>query len=318
MDDIDKLNIESQQGLVSIGITCFNAHDSISRAIKSAQEQSYENIEILVVDDGSSDGSIEVVEQIANKDPRVNLIKHEKNAGTAVARNTLVSHAKGEFITFFDDDDLAMHDRVERQVDRLVTYEKQSGADTVFCYCDRNVVLEGETRTDHVGFGIGRKEPEPSGEIVADFILWRVSGRKKFGMGQMGSGTMLLRLNAFEKLGPFNESFRRSAEIELAIRAAQQGAHFISVPEPLIVQNKTQTSDKANRKPLDYALLLRETHESYLKKKGLYKASRALAYAQFWANQGQQFKSRAYMLLACLCAPHKIVTDRIKLKLGGT
>ena len=87
--------------LVTIGITCFNARDTIGRAIASAQAQDWPAIEIVVVDDRSSDGSPDAVRALAECDHRIRLIVHERNGGTAVARNTVLANANGEFIAFF-------------------------------------------------------------------------------------------------------------------------------------------------------------------------------------------------------------------------
>lgn len=68
----------------------------------------------------------------------------------------------------------------------------------------------------------------------------------------------------------FDPKFRRSAEWDLAIRVAYQGGYFIAVDQPLVIQHKTPTFDKAGRKPLDYALMLRKKHKAYLQKNKVY------------------------------------------------
>ena len=77
--------------LITIGITCFNAQDTIDNAIQSALDQDYPNIEIIVVDDYSTDNSKKVIED-AYKD-KINIILHEKNCGVAVSRNTIINNA---------------------------------------------------------------------------------------------------------------------------------------------------------------------------------------------------------------------------------
>ncbi len=297
--------------LITIGFTCFNAADTIEYAVKSAQEQTWTNIEILIVDDGSKDDSVDVIHKMMEGDDRIRLIELKPNKGTAIARNTIAENANGEFLTFFDDDDISTPDRAEKQYKRIVEYEKKTGADTVYCYCDRQVINHGETNVDHTGYGIGRTAPEPSGNDVADIILW-VPGEDHAHTNQMGSGTMMLRTASFKKTGYFDPQFRRSAELDLAVRAALNGGHFISVPEYLLIQYKTPTTDKSGRKPLDFALTLRRKYKDYLSERWVYWAAIALAYAKFYGTQKNAFMSRLYLLFACLCSPDKILMNRLK------
>lgn len=301
--------------LITIGFTCFNAAESIRHAIESAIKQTWQNLEILIVDDGSSDNSPKVLLELQSKDHRIRVIFHNKNKGTAEARNTLAYNANGEFITFFDDDDESTHDRVLKQYQKITEYEQNhaSSEDIIFCYCDRSIIKAGKTTQDHIGFGIGRDVPAPHGPEVADFILWR-PWNIKYGptMGQMGSGTMMLRTNIFNKIGYFDPQFRRSAEIDLAIRAALKGAHFISVAEPLLIQHKTQTSDKLGKKPLKYNLLLRHKNKDYLRKKRVYGASLMSAYSSYYFNKKNKFLGYIYMALACLFSPNKLLTLKIE------
>lgn len=297
--------------LITVGFTCFNAAGTIVRAVKTAQNQTWPNLEILIVDDGSSDNSVEVIKDLMEGDDRIRLICHEGNKGTAIARNTLSENAKGEFLTYFDDDDESMEDRLEQQWQRITEYEKEHSTDMVFCYCNRHVVQPGEKEPDHTGYGIGRKKPEPHGPEVADFILWSYKAENPDGpMGQIGSGTLMLRRSIFDKIGYFDENFRRSAEVDLAVRAALQGAHFISVDKPLIVQHKTHTDDKVGTKPLEYGLLLRRKHKDYLKSKKIYWAALAMGYAKYYGDKNK-FKTRFFIFLACMAAPHKILKLRL-------
>jgi glycosyltransferase involved in cell wall biosynthesis len=86
--------------LITIGITCFNAADTILRSVKSALAQDWPNFEVVIADDGSVDGSIDVILAAIANESRATLIGHKSNAGPAASRNTIVSAAKGEFIAF--------------------------------------------------------------------------------------------------------------------------------------------------------------------------------------------------------------------------
>ena len=230
--------------LVTIGITCFNAEDTIARAIRGAQVQDWENLEIVVADDGSSDDSVSLVEELAKGDPRIRVLCHEINKGYAGALNTMIDAAEGRFVTIFDDDDVSRPDRVPKQWRRLAQYESAVGAENVFCYSNRDVVKEGVEGTAAHVRAIGRTPAEPRGASVADFLLWHFED-PAFTWGQFGSCTLFVRKRTLTDIGGFDQDFRRGAEWDIAIRSALAGAHFIAVDESLITQKKTQTADKS-------------------------------------------------------------------------
>jgi len=86
--------------LVSVIIPVFNRESTITRAIASVQRQTYKNIQILVIDDGSSDATVDVVRRLTERDQRVTLLRHSSNQGRSAARNTGVRVASGELVAF--------------------------------------------------------------------------------------------------------------------------------------------------------------------------------------------------------------------------
>lgn len=105
-----------QQGLVSIVTPVFNAERYIEQTILSVLGQSYQNWELLLIDDCSRDHSAEIIKNYTEKDPRIKYHRLEENSGAAVARNTAINIAKGEYLAFLDSDDLWMTDKLERQL----------------------------------------------------------------------------------------------------------------------------------------------------------------------------------------------------------
>lgn len=110
---------ENQLPLVSVIIPCFNREKYISDAIDSCLNQSYKNIEIIVVDDGSTDGSVKLIESKYHN--KLKLIV-QKNQGSASARNTGLFAAKGEFLIFLDSDDWLSHDLIEAHIRTLAKW----------------------------------------------------------------------------------------------------------------------------------------------------------------------------------------------------
>lgn len=102
--------------LVTIAIPMFNAENYIEKSLCSALAQTYDNIEILIVDDASTDNSKSIVSKIASEHPWgdvVRMLCHEINKGVSEARNTLLDNAKGKYIIFLDSDDALTNDCVE-------------------------------------------------------------------------------------------------------------------------------------------------------------------------------------------------------------
>lgn len=102
--------------LVSIVMPSFNSENVIEDSINSVLNQTYSNWELLIVDDCSSDNTVEVVRKIAKKDKRIKLTVLDKNSGAGIARNQAIRQAKGKFLAFIDSDDLWMSNKLEKQI----------------------------------------------------------------------------------------------------------------------------------------------------------------------------------------------------------
>ena len=303
----------SDYPLITIGITCFNAEDTIARAITSAQKQDWLNFEIVVVDDASSDQSVQIIEQIKKQDARIRLYRHEQNKGYPSALNTIVKHAKGEYIAFFDDDDESEPSRLRKQYQRLSKFQENRPDSPILCYSHRRIFKNGKECPDAFVTAIGHEPPEPCGSMVVDFLLWHKK-IKGYIWGQFGSGTMMASKKVLQNFR-LDSKFRRSAEWDLAIRVALKGGYFISVDEPLVIQHKTRTKDKAGRKPLDYTLMLRKKHKKYLQKNRVYRGAIFQAYARFYFFRNKVWWGRMYLVLACLTSPGKIMFNEIARKI---
>lgn len=108
--------------LVTIYITTFNRLYFLRRAIYSVLNQSYKNIEVLIVDDCSSDGTQEFLKEISKQDHRIKFFLKEKNGGACESRNIAIKAANGKYITGLDDDDFFLPNRVENFVNNIVYY----------------------------------------------------------------------------------------------------------------------------------------------------------------------------------------------------
>ena len=102
--------------LVSIIMPCYNAAPYIARSIDSVLAQTYEDWELLITDDGSTDKSVDIIQAYCDKDERIRMELSETNFGPGTTRNKAMARAKGQYIAFLDDDDLWMPDKLEKQM----------------------------------------------------------------------------------------------------------------------------------------------------------------------------------------------------------
>lgn len=301
--------------LITIGMTCFNAEDTITRAVQGALTQDWPNTEIVVVDDHSSDNSWAILQVLSEGHRSVRLVRHSINKGYPAALNTILGAANGEFVAIFDDDDQSRTDRLTLQFARLRNYEASCGQPTppVLCYSNRCVVgpLSPTQAQENPAPGtgalaIGRQPPEPNGPMVADFVLAHIRDLRHT-WGLFGTGTMMARRSVLQHFGGFDERFRRSAEWDLVVRAAFEHTHFIAVDEPLVTTYKTPTADKSGTIPLQYALALRYKYKEYLLEKRLFWAALCQARARFYYARGMRFRERLLVLASCIAAPTQVL-----------
>ena len=116
------MNIEAQQPLVSVIVPCYNYADFIAGCMESVLNQTYRNLELIVVDDGSSDDSLERIARVADLDSRVRVISQD-NRGVAHARNRGLSESGGELVLYVDADDQLLPAFLEKTVERLLASE---------------------------------------------------------------------------------------------------------------------------------------------------------------------------------------------------
>lgn len=135
--------MKNNEPLVSIIMPAHNAEKYIRQSIQSVINQSYQNWELIITDDASTDRTIEVIESF-NED-RIQILKLTKNAGAAVARNTSIERAKGDFMAFLDSDDLWHKDKLAKQI-AFMQDNKISFSSTEYANIDENGQLINITK----------------------------------------------------------------------------------------------------------------------------------------------------------------------------
>ena len=185
--------------LVSVIIPTRNRAHLLHRTLESVLKQSTENLEVIVVDDGSTDGSGAVA---AAMDPRVSVIRNPESAGVSVARNRGIASASGEWIAFCDDDDLWAPNKLQEQL----TAADTAGANWVYAG-DVNV-------NDQLRVLSGGPPPDPA-DVMAR--LPRCNPLAS------GGSNVVVRSNILAEVGGFDPALRRTEDWDLWIRIAQKG-----------------------------------------------------------------------------------------------
>jgi len=268
------------KSLITIGITCYNCEKTIRKTIASAINQDWKNKEIILIEDFSNDKSKKIIKELKIKYPKLKVKFNNKNYGYAYCLNLIIKQAKGKFVAFFDGDDVSKTTRITKQYNKYLKYQSKNPKSKIFVYSNRNVFHGNKLKFSR--YGIGRNEPEPHGKIVADYILNIKDKSDKFCWGMFGSCTLFTKTNNLKNLKGLDVKFSRSAELDLAVRAAKKGFHFISSNEKLIKQNLTFGTHKTIEKDFQARIQLIEKHQKYIKKKGLYFYAKMNFYAWYW------------------------------------
>ena len=197
---------------VSVIMTCYNSEKFLDTSIRSALNQTYGNIELIVVDDNSEDHSVEKIKQWESKDGRVRLMEKKINEGTYVSKNRAILETTGDFITFFDSDDWMHPMRIEQHLKHTPSSIAMSYSDWV--------------------------------RITENFIP---AVRRTGGFTHMNSASTFVRKNIFERIGYF-DSVRAGADSEFIWRIqnvyGKESTRRISLPLSLarLHENSLTTS----------------------------------------------------------------------------
>lgn len=203
---------------VSVVMPVFNAAETLGRAAASVLTQSFADLELILVDDGSSDGSLAAAEAL--EDPRVKILRHAANRGAAAARNTGVAAARADLIAFHDADDLWVFDKLERQVARLSAAPEAIAVYTGALFYD---LAPEKTYAAHRQV---LRRPEGAAVLSGDLHAQVIAGNL------FNLPTLLLRRTAFEACGRFDPAIPANEDWEFSIRLAAQGP-ILFEPEPL-------------------------------------------------------------------------------------
>ena len=253
--------------MISIVLPSFNRAQVLSKAVESILRQTYKDFELIIVDDGSTDNTADVVKNF--NDDRIVYVRQE-NAGACVARNNGIEHSRGEYIAFQDSDDIWHEDKLEKQLTTL----RNTGADVVFCRMNR---MSG-------GKNVG---------LVSDYFHEGFLSKEELPMS-IGTQTLVGKSIVF-KQEKFDPEMPRFQEFELLVRA-QKNYSIYCMEEPLVDYHLQNDSISANASSIMAAWrLILKKHPDFLT---LYKSSRIRIARDIQLNAGTVKAFSARMRLA--------------------
>lgn len=226
----------NKQELVSIVIPTYNRAYILSRAIESVLNQTYRNIELIIIDDGSTDNTEEIVKNFS--DPRIKYIRHSENRGIPFSRNTGIKNSKGDFIAFLESDD----EYLPKKIEKIMRIFRDSLAHI-------GMVASNYYIMDEKGKEKRIRKTDNKKRIFPHVSSW------------------VIRSRVFEKVGLFDERILLSDEVDFFSRFRKRFSfHFID--EPLLVVRRSKDgafSDmkKAIRLRKEYLLNLQGDRSLY-------------------------------------------------------
>lgn len=193
------------KNLISVIITTKNRISKIERAINSVFNQSYKNIELIVVDDASSDGTPILIK---SKYPNITLHENKKSVGGSASRNIGIKLCKGPFVAFLDDDDYFRLDKLSVQLELFLKNKQAS-----LVVCNYYSIENNNTKVSRYRKNINHK-----------YYYKNIYG---------GTSTYFTSLNLINKIGGFDEKLRSAQDWDFALKLSQIG-NVLQTREPLV------------------------------------------------------------------------------------
>jgi glycosyltransferase involved in cell wall biosynthesis len=202
-------------------VPAYNAERFLADALASLAAQTFAGWEALVVDDGSTDGTVRIARAHAARDPRIVVLRQPSNHGVSQARNRALQEARGELVAFLDADDQWLPEKLERQVEVLTREE----VDVVYCapvLCDRDC----------------RPQREPDWSAFCGHHSGRAFFVLQYTSFFLLPSSVMMRKEVLELHGGFDQTLRSSEDWEMWLRLSQAGCRFYGMPERLLLYRR--------------------------------------------------------------------------------
>ncbi len=279
------MSVTENNPTVSVVIPTYNREQLIARSVKSVLSQTYQNFEIIIVDDASTDNTKKVVNSL--NDGRIKYVRHDKNKGEAAARNTGIKLARGEYIASHDSDDEWLPEKLEKQIKAFEDCSPEVGVVYTGFWKEEN------GKKTYIPFSwVNQKNGDIHEELLKGNFI--------------GSPVAVIKKECFTGTGLFDERLRNLVDWEMWIRISKR-YHFICIDEPLVVAHydSGNVSDNPNSLINALELILEKNHDEFKNKKKLL--------ARYWINignllvaNGEAKKGRRYIFDALRLYPFSV------------
>ncbi len=258
--------MEIKKPKVSVVIVTYNRPQFISRAIQSALNQTYQDFEIIVVDNGMEQPAENIVKSFNDK--RIRYIQNNKNTGCSGGKNIGIKNARGEFIAFLDDDDIWLPEKLEIQMKKFKNAPKDAG----FCFAAVIDILDNQ---------------EKAGGAPNAMANYYERALKKFN-GFLAC-TLVIKRSVFNQVGVFDEKLPSHTDIDLVIRIAKK-YKGIGINKPLAkmtrLSSHQQMGSSYKRRIRGREMLLAKYHSEF-KKRPKALAKHLFKLGTFYRKDGQ-------------------------------
>lgn len=257
--------------LVSILIPLYNAQDYIATTLESSISQSYPNIEIIVVDDGSSDNSADIVKSYADKFSNIRLY-HQQNLGAPRARNLAFEKSNGEYIQYLDADDLLSKNKIFSQMQKAKEYKYNP-----------NIIFSSKFSYFINSIDDAKYYPQSIDHSYSSGIEWLIDAWSGGGFGAVMG--WLTHRELIKKAGRWNETLKRNQDGEFFCRVLLNAKEVIMRDDIMVYYRRVPNSISSSKTKESIYSLLESLNRYQYNIEGLnnYKLKEALAisYANF-------------------------------------
>lgn len=281
------------KGTVSIIIPCYNAEKYIAETIQSVMNQTYTNWEMIIINDGSTDNSVTILNQFLKEDNRIQLI-NKSNSGVSDTRNKGLEIAQGDFVTFLDADDVWYITNLEKKVNFLVSI----GYDVVYSYCQ--LIDEYAEPIDSILKGENNLK-------IADFL----SLKANYNTAPSG---VLFRKEVLQKIGGFDVNLSNNADQDILIQSLANGFKIGVIPEVLwnYRVHATNMSKNVDLLEKDSIYLFKKCEKqqlfhSYWFKQQCFSNLYLILAGSWWKNGNNKLRGLYFLFLAVVSYPASII-----------
>jgi glycosyltransferase involved in cell wall biosynthesis len=198
------------QPLISVLLCVYNDKQYVQKSVMSIISQTYENWELIIIDDGSQDGTYDLLKQI--KDPRIKIYR-QTNQGLTISLNIAARYAKGEFLARQDADDISMPNRFTRQMNLF------------------------KANPDMIVVGSDSEFIDEDGIVISDRQYARTKKQVISSLARLSApfshGSLMIKKTAFDQINGYDEAYPVSQDFDLILRMSQLDGEMASVPDVL-------------------------------------------------------------------------------------